>query len=642
MQKCTILLCSFFLFCFSSINVSAQKKISKSKKTTKHQGWDAGLLAGITYYNGELHCPDKGFSNIRPGGGIYVRYALNDNFFTRANFQFGQVEGRDDVFEEDWRLARDFTFNSFFYDGGLMLEWEPFAKYRYSGVKRFQRMLSPYLHLGVGGTYSKPNTDFNEPNAIARPADIARDKANNSFFHFAVPFGGGIRYDLNENWMLGLEGGVRFLLTDYLDGISYAGNPGKRDWFETANLTIGYRFPFKKDKDGDGIIDELDTCPDDAGTSKTKGCPDKDGDGVADKNDNCPNEPGTPKTFGCPDTDSDGIVDKEDECPQEKGSETNKGCPDRDEDGVVDKDDKCPDEQGAVADNGCPVIDVDKDGVPDKEDECPEIAGLASMKGCPDSTAVALRDSLTSKNTTLTTPTIGDAPKNSATSPKTAGVVSSTSKTASEASKLADLPVSEVVIVDENTKAKNPSKKTKKKTVKKAKANSEITDSNSTKAPSYNTSAGSNYSESTNIGVLTAGAVVEKGAAADNSTPTELSEADLAILKEATYGVFFDPNKANLKSESYTTLSKVAAIIKKYPNYILRITGHTDNQGEDLANVKLSVARARAIYNYFLKKGIDVKQIWYRGCGDGNPVAENENEEGRAKNRRVDFDMMTP
>lgn len=644
MQKCTILLCSLILLCFSSLSVSAQKKSSKPKKTTKNQGWDAGLLAGITYYNGELHCPDKGLSNIRPGGGLYVRYALNDNFFTRANFQFGQVEGRDDVFEDDWRQARDFKFNSFFYDGGLMLEWEPFAKYRYRGVKKFQRMLSPYLNIGVGAAYSRPNTDFNEPNTITSQANIDRDKANDAFVHFAVPFGGGIRYDLNPNWMIGIEGSLRFLLTDYLDGISYAGNPTKRDWFETANLTIGYRFPFKKDRDGDGITDELDTCPDDAGTGKTKGCPDSDSDGVADKNDNCPSEPGSAKTFGCPDTDGDGIIDKNDDCPQEKGTEFNKGCPDRDEDGIADKNDNCPDEKGTAEYNGCPVIDSDKDGIPDKEDECPELAGVTTKKGCPDSTALMPKDSMTNnKSGAIPSPTIGGATASTATNPKAVNAPTAiiNSDKNIKGDSLSNLPVSEVVILDENGKVKKSSKKSKNKATKgdnSITSKKGLAEESSKKAPKYS-GAEKLYSESTNIGVLTEGAIVEKGNNSE-TLPTELSQADLDVLKEATYGVFFDTNKATLKSESYATLSKVAAIIKKYPNYILRITGHTDNQGEDLDNVKLSVARARTIYNYFMKKGIDVQNVLYRGCGDGNPVMDNESEEGRAKNRRVEFDML--
>jgi OmpA-OmpF porin, OOP family len=104
------------------------------------------------------------------------------------------------------------------------------------------------------------------------------------------------------------------------------------------------------DKDGDGVEDSKDECPDVSGT--VIGCPDADGDGVADKNDACPNDKGT--LNGCPDADGDGVTDKEDKCPDAKG--TINGCPDTDGDGVIDADDKCPDVAGKTDNNGCPEI----------------------------------------------------------------------------------------------------------------------------------------------------------------------------------------------------------------------------------------------------------------------------------------------
>jgi outer membrane protein OmpA-like peptidoglycan-associated protein len=87
--------------------------------------------------------------------------------------------------------------------------------------------------------------------------------------------------------------------------------------------------PVVKDKDGDGIPDEQDLCPELAGTSLTKGCPDKDGDGIADKDDQCPDIAGLKKYNGCPipDSDKDGLNDEEDKCPNEAGPIENNGCP---------------------------------------------------------------------------------------------------------------------------------------------------------------------------------------------------------------------------------------------------------------------------------------------------------------------------
>jgi outer membrane protein OmpA-like peptidoglycan-associated protein len=132
--------------------------------------------------------------------------------------------------------------------------------------------------------------------------------------------------------------------------------------------------PPPPDRDGDGIIDAEDACPDIAGQrtqdSRTNGCADKDGDGILDPLDACVDVPGVPsedpKQNGCPelDTDKDGILDKEDACPKEPGIKTSdpktNGCPDpdRDKDGVLNDVDACPDEPGKPdpdpKKNGCP------------------------------------------------------------------------------------------------------------------------------------------------------------------------------------------------------------------------------------------------------------------------------------------------
>ena len=113
------------------------------------------------------------------------------------------------------------------------------------------------------------------------------------------------------------------------------------------------------DKDNDGIADKNDRCPDAAGPSSLKGCPDKDGDGVPDIDDQCPDTKSGYKVDanGCPmDNDKDGIVNELDRCPEAAGPESLKGCPDTDGDGVADMDDRCPGAVGTIANKGCPEI----------------------------------------------------------------------------------------------------------------------------------------------------------------------------------------------------------------------------------------------------------------------------------------------
>jgi outer membrane protein OmpA-like peptidoglycan-associated protein len=131
------------------------------------------------------------------------------------------------------------------------------------------------------------------------------------------------------------------------------------------------------DRDGDGIFDEVDACPDQKGVAdpdpKKNGCPpppDRDGDGIIDALDACPDVPGVPdpdpKKNGCPpDRDGDGILDSVDACPDVKGvadpDPKKNGCPkpvDTDGDGIFDPDDACPNEKGPAdpdpKKNGCP------------------------------------------------------------------------------------------------------------------------------------------------------------------------------------------------------------------------------------------------------------------------------------------------
>jgi outer membrane protein OmpA-like peptidoglycan-associated protein len=149
----------------------------------------------------------------------------------------------------------------------------------------------------------------------------------------------------------------------------------------------------KTDRDGDGVVDLDDACPDLAGKPELRGCPDSDADGIPDSEDACPQQPGPPETQGCPvakDTDADGVPDDIDRCPvdpeDKDGFQEEDGCPDPDNDGdgIVDRADACPNDPGSLEAQGCPVLDRDKDGVTDPEDRCPDEAGLPENGGCPD------------------------------------------------------------------------------------------------------------------------------------------------------------------------------------------------------------------------------------------------------------------
>ena len=106
----------------------------------------------------------------------------------------------------------------------------------------------------------------------------------------------------------------------------------------------------------------------------------------------------------------------------------------------------------------------------------------------------------------------------------------------------------------------------------------------------------------------------------------------------ALYGIHFDTNKAELKPESDAALQEIAKLLKQDPNLKLLVVGHTDNVGGYDANLTLSDRRAAAVFQTLTSKhGIPPARLRAVGVGMAAPVAPNETEDGRAKNRRVEL-----
>jgi outer membrane protein OmpA-like peptidoglycan-associated protein len=227
---------------------------------------------------------------------------------------------------------------------------------------------------------------------------------------------GGIKLYLARNSFLSLGGGVGFIPDK-------AANPDFR-----AFMGIVFE-PNIGDRDGDGLKDDVDQCPDDPEDfddfEDEDGCPepDNDRDGILDEDDDCPNDPEDKDDFededGCPegnefDRDGDGILDKDDECPDDPedkdGFEDEDGCPDvdNDQDGILDVDDLCPDDpedqDGFEDKDGCPDQDNDGDRILDADDQCPRVDGETKEEtaetyngnedddGCPDRGRVVVTD----------------------------------------------------------------------------------------------------------------------------------------------------------------------------------------------------------------------------------------------------------
>ena len=272
---------------------------------------------------------------------VSVSKYLSDGFTLTATGSINKIDKFGDIVnpvtgEETVNKVADWTY--FGFDGRVSYSFMDLIK---------SKSIDPYL--GVGGGYTWVD-------------DIGAGTLNGSL---------GFKYWFTEKLGVDVQSTYKHAFEDYLP--------------THFQHSVGLTFKFGGvDSDNDGIYDQDDACPEEAGLEIFNGCPDSDNDGIQDSKDDCPNTAGLAEFNGCPDGDGDGVMDKDDKCPTVAGLKALMGCPDADGDGVADASDNCPNESGPAANNGCPWADADGDGVLDKDDKCPNEAGTAANNGCPE------------------------------------------------------------------------------------------------------------------------------------------------------------------------------------------------------------------------------------------------------------------
>lgn len=103
---------------------------------------------------------------------------------------------------------------------------------------------------------------------------------------------------------------------------------------------------------------------------------------------------------------------------------------------------------------------------------------------------------------------------------------------------------------------------------------------------------------------------------------------------------FFDTGKWALKAEGKAKLDDVVSKLSGMALEVIIAVGHTDAQGSDASNQKLSVKRAEAVKAYLTSKGVEKNRVYTEGKGEKQPVADNKTKEGRTKNRRVEIEVV--
>lgn len=127
-------------------------------------------------------------------------------------------------------------------------------------------------------------------------------------------------------------------------------------------------------------------------------------------------------------------------------------------------------------------------------------------------------------------------------------------------------------------------------------------------------------------------------AAVPSAVPADTLKVGSTIV---LHNIFFDYDKSVLLQQSYYELQQLLALLQAHPTMKIEIRGHTDGHGSIEYNQRLSENRAKAVVDYLVSKGVDVKRLHYKGFGKTQPIDTNTTEEGRAHNRRVEFKVLS-
>ncbi|HPW96651.1 MAG TPA: OmpA family protein [Paludibacteraceae bacterium] len=120
----------------------------------------------------------------------------------------------------------------------------------------------------------------------------------------------------------------------------------------------------------------------------------------------------------------------------------------------------------------------------------------------------------------------------------------------------------------------------------------------------------------------------------------ELKKEVRSLFKKAMQGIQFETDKDVIKKSSYPILDKIVEVMKTNPTYMLSIGGHTDDVGSEEYNQVLSEKRAGSVRRYLIEHGVEESRIASKGYGKTMPIADNTTVEGRALNRRVEFEVI--
>lgn len=200
---------------------------------------ELGLRAGIIGYQGDLQSEVLTDYGTRAVFGAFVRHAFAEKFAVRGTFEAGTLAASDlDSPLESGRFERGLSFEAPLFSLEVVGEWLPFRRQRDAGLGSGYTRFNPYGFVGVGYTHAEAEVSV----AGVIDSEDYPEQGDVSDF-FAIPVGGGLRYDFPVGLAVGVEGTVRTVISDKLDGItSQTVSSTTDDYYWTSVVWVSYAF----------------------------------------------------------------------------------------------------------------------------------------------------------------------------------------------------------------------------------------------------------------------------------------------------------------------------------------------------------------------------------------------------------------
>ncbi|MFI5220720.1 MAG: DUF6089 family protein [Bacteroidia bacterium] len=185
------------------------------------QGIEFGLMAGASNYAGDLSNKTIMLSQTHLSGGVMGRYHINEDWAIKAFLGYGRISGADSLASSPYRLARNLNFFSDIYEFSVHMELNL--------VKNppGHRRLVPYIFAGIGVFNFNPKTKYHDTIYELQPLGTEgqgtttyNDRTKYALTTVCIPFGFGLKKQVGEHIAVGVEAGVRFTFTNYLDDVS--------------------------------------------------------------------------------------------------------------------------------------------------------------------------------------------------------------------------------------------------------------------------------------------------------------------------------------------------------------------------------------------------------------------------------------